>query len=159
MRTNSGRAVAGRHLDNSCETNDLTDKQIDSAWEVAAAAAAGTSPCFDEDVRHPGEHRERLSNRRLRFVSFNSNVPNWLALLSPNTLGLYTCGFKLFWMMPPPQTIWCDLKWLVGGGGGGCTLQSHAKLWQIWNDKQWNSNSIQDKLNGEDLHFGQLTIC
>lgn len=39
MRTNSGHAVACTHLDNSYETNDLTDKQIESVWEAAAGQA------------------------------------------------------------------------------------------------------------------------
>lgn len=67
MRTNSGRTIAVRHLDNSYGANDLTDKEIESAWE---ATYSGDGHLFWRGCETtPGDRRHRISqhadNRRL----------------------------------------------------------------------------------------------
>lgn len=70
MRTNSGRAIAVRHLDNSYRANDLTDKEIESAWE---ATYSGDGHLFWRGCETtPGDRRHRIAqhadNRRLHSV-------------------------------------------------------------------------------------------
>lgn len=73
MRTNSGRTIAVRHLDNSYRANDLTDKEIESAWEATYSGdghlfwrGCETTP-GDWISQHADNRRLHSAGRRVEY--------------------------------------------------------------------------------------------